>query len=160
MSNLSISQLPSSSGLTGIEILPIVQSGVTVQATVQDVANLGIMAAGTGTGSTVRINNGNSASGNYSTVSGGGGVIDSCGTLVPVPNSALGTHSTVGGGRTNKANTENSTVGGGRNNTAGIRGMVGFAYDLIYTGNTLDGTFSNIQPSSTLTTSGSDPTLL
>jgi hypothetical protein len=41
MSNLSISQLPSSSGLTGTEVLPIVQSGVTVQTTVQDVANLG-----------------------------------------------------------------------------------------------------------------------
>jgi hypothetical protein len=40
MSNLSISQLPSSSGLTGTEVLPIVQSGVTVQTTVQDVADL------------------------------------------------------------------------------------------------------------------------
>jgi hypothetical protein len=40
MSNLAISQLPSSSGLTGTEVLPIVQSGTTVQTTVQDVANL------------------------------------------------------------------------------------------------------------------------
>jgi uncharacterized delta-60 repeat protein len=40
MSNLSISQLPSSSGLTGTEVLPIVQSGTTVKTTTQSIADL------------------------------------------------------------------------------------------------------------------------
>jgi hypothetical protein len=117
MSNLSISQLPSSSGLTGTEVLPIVQSGTTVQTTVQDVANLGggIMAVGTGTGSTVRINNNNSALSPYSTVSGG----------------------------------ENNTI------SEGNVGVIDDYYNETYSGNTLDGDFFDISPSSTLSGLGS-----
>jgi hypothetical protein len=123
MSNLSISQLPSSSGLTGTEVLPIVQSGTTVKTTVQDVANLGgggIMAAGTGTGSTIRINNNNSALGPYSTISGG----------------------------------ENNTI------SEGIVGVINNYFNQEYSGNTLDGNFFNISPSSTLSGLGSGATFL
>jgi hypothetical protein len=118
MSNLSISQLPSSSGLTGTEVLPIVQSGTTVKTTVQDVANLGIMAAGTGVGSTIRINNNNSALGPYSTISGG------LNNIIP-------------------------------------EGNIGTIFDYqnqVYSGNTLNGFFENISPSSTLSGLGSGAT--
>jgi hypothetical protein len=41
MANKKISQLTVAAPLTGTEVLPIVQGGVTVQTTAQDVANLG-----------------------------------------------------------------------------------------------------------------------
>jgi hypothetical protein len=48
MPNLPISGLPTSSALTGVELLPFVQDGVTVQANVQDIfdANLPLTASG------------------------------------------------------------------------------------------------------------------
>jgi hypothetical protein len=42
MSKVKISQLPAATSLSGTEPLPIVQGGVTVKTTVQDVADLGI----------------------------------------------------------------------------------------------------------------------
>jgi hypothetical protein len=252
MSNLPISQLPSSSGLTGTEVLPIVQSGTTVQTTAQDIADLssvnlsevseditplfdgvydigteekkwfdgyftnkvqigtssiqtdidndltvdtnlivqgtvsseigdfgnitisgntiskisdeyvgdqtilvegdldiigeilqngeplisGVIQEGTGAGSTFRIDNNNTASGGYSTVSGGrlnissgfastiGGGRNNCssgnysfigGGCI---HTAYGTHSFIGGGQGNTASGNRSTIGGGRYNTA------------------------------------------
>jgi hypothetical protein len=47
MSTITITQLPNSGALTGSEVLPIVQGDVTVQTTVQDVANLGGGLSGT-----------------------------------------------------------------------------------------------------------------
>ena len=41
MANKKISQLEAAASLTGTELLPIVQDGVTVQTTAQDVADLG-----------------------------------------------------------------------------------------------------------------------
>jgi len=41
MATVTITQLPNSNALTGSEVLPIVQGDVTVQTTVQDIANLG-----------------------------------------------------------------------------------------------------------------------
>ena len=41
MSEIKISQLPVSAPLTGPELVPIVQDGVTVQTTAQSIANLG-----------------------------------------------------------------------------------------------------------------------
>ena len=41
MANKKISQLTAAAALTGTELLPIVQDGVTVQTTTQDVADLG-----------------------------------------------------------------------------------------------------------------------
>jgi len=40
MSTITISQLPNSGALTGTEVIPIVQSDITVKTTVQDVADL------------------------------------------------------------------------------------------------------------------------
>lgn len=40
MANITIAQLPSASALTGTEVLPVVQSGITKKTTVQDIANL------------------------------------------------------------------------------------------------------------------------
>ena len=48
MANVKISELGSAATLTGTEILPIVQSGSTLQTTVQDIADL----AGGGGGGT------------------------------------------------------------------------------------------------------------
>jgi hypothetical protein len=41
MANKKISQLTAAAALTGTELLPIVQDGVTVQTTAQDIADLG-----------------------------------------------------------------------------------------------------------------------
>jgi hypothetical protein len=41
MANKKISQLTAAAALTGTELLPIVQGGVTVQTTAQDIADLG-----------------------------------------------------------------------------------------------------------------------
>lgn len=41
MADIKISQLSSASGLTGTEVVPVVQSGSTVKTTAQDIANLG-----------------------------------------------------------------------------------------------------------------------
>jgi hypothetical protein len=66
----------------------------------------GVIQLGTGTCSSVRISNNNTASGYVSTVSGG------------YCNTASSYYSTVSGGRNNTASNYFSTVGGGRNNTA------------------------------------------
>lgn len=51
---LKISQLPASGTLTGTELLPVVQGGVTKQTTTQAIANLGVGGGGWGlTGNTV-----------------------------------------------------------------------------------------------------------
>lgn len=54
MSNVKITQLPAAGQLTGEEVLPIVQDGVTVKASAQDIANLG----GGGMGSLKVVSNG------------------------------------------------------------------------------------------------------
>ena len=159
MSTITISQLPNSGVLTGTESVPVVQNNQTVQTTTQAIANLGggIMAEGAGSGSTVRINNNNIASGCYSTVAGGGGCISGgCGG--PTPNKSLGNFSTIGGGMSNTANGFAPTIAGGRLNTSGVVGRVVNTYDSFYSGSTLDGTFTSISPSSTLSTSGSGAT--
>ena len=48
MPNLPISGLPTASALTGTELLPFVQGGVTTQANVQDIldANLSVTSSG------------------------------------------------------------------------------------------------------------------
>jgi hypothetical protein len=72
MSDKKISQLSGASlPLAGTEELPLVQGGVTKKATAQDIADLGIIIEGSGTGSTLRKGFGNSASGNYSAVLNG-----------------------------------------------------------------------------------------
>jgi hypothetical protein len=106
MSDKKISQLTAASTpLTGTEELAIVQSGSTVKATAQDVADLagGIVVEGTGTNSTLRDGVNNSASGISSTCLGDF-------------NSASGNYSTIGGGDTNLATAERSTIAGGSQN--------------------------------------------
>ena len=70
-----------------------------------DNSDAGVVVADTGTGSSVRINNGNCASGSYSTALG-------------YNNTASATYSTVGGGNANTASNYHSTVSGGYQNTA------------------------------------------
>jgi hypothetical protein len=122
MATVTITQLPNSGALTGTEVLPIVQGNVTVQTTTQDVANLAgggsIMAAGAGANSTLRVNNNNTASGPYSTVSGG----------------------------------QSNTI------PEGISGVITSTFNRTYTGGNLNGTFSNISPTSTSSGLGSGAT--
>ena len=94
MANKKISQLASSATLTGTEELPLVQGGVTLKTTAQDIADLagGLFEEGTGgAASTQRVGSSNTAS---------------------------GTESTVGGGTSNTASGYRSVVSGGGNNTA------------------------------------------
>jgi hypothetical protein len=102
-----ISQLTAASTpLTGTEELAIVQSGSTVKATAQDVADLApptIVIAGTGLNSTLRDGTDNVASGEYSTAFG-------------TVNSATGFSSTIAGGDGNLATAGRATIVGGSAN--------------------------------------------
>jgi hypothetical protein len=134
MATVTITQLPNSGALTGSEVLPIVQGDVTVQTTVQDVANLagggGIIAAGTGAGSTLRINNNNTAGGNYSTVSGGFNNTASCMSTTiggGERNTVCGNYSSIVGGSGNTITNNISFIGGGTYNTiSGNYGVIVF----------------------------------
>jgi hypothetical protein len=53
MANVTISQLPSASTLTGLELVPIVQNGVTVQATASAIAGTAVGGAVTSVAATV-----------------------------------------------------------------------------------------------------------
>lgn len=52
MADVKISELPAAAALTGAELVPVVQGGATVQATVQDIADLGAGGGGGGGGTT------------------------------------------------------------------------------------------------------------
>jgi len=54
MAKKKISQLPAGSALTGLEIVPIVQTGTTKQITAQDIANLGNASGVEGSGTMER----------------------------------------------------------------------------------------------------------
>jgi hypothetical protein len=107
----------------------------------------GVIQEGAGTGSTVRIDNNNIASGCFSTVSGGRSNTSSgCYSTIGGggglygPNTSSGFVSTVGGGRGNTSSNYASTVGGGVQNTSsGIQSTIGGGVQ-----NTSSGCFSTI----------------
>ena len=90
----------------------------------------------------------NISSANCSTIGGGRCNIiniDSC-------------YSTISGGRQNTTYGCYSTISGGRCNEGGVRNGVSGVYNQTYTGGTLNGLFTNIQPTSTNSLYGFDAT--
>lgn len=81
----------------------------------------------------------NKSNANCSTIGGG------CSNIINI-NSC---YSTISGGRRNTTYGCYSTISGGRNNETGVRGGVNGSYDQVYSGGTLNGLFTNIQPTST-----------
>jgi hypothetical protein len=84
MANTKISNLTSAGTLTGSEVAPIVQSGSTVKATAQNIANLAIPSQ-TGQSGKYLTTNGTTAS--WGTVSGGGKVF--VGSILPLGGSTI-----------------------------------------------------------------------
>jgi len=85
MANTKISNLTSAGTLTGSEVAPIVQSGSTVKATAQNIANLAIPTQ-SGQSGKYLTTNGTTAS--WATVSGGGGKVF-VGSILPLGPSSL-----------------------------------------------------------------------
>jgi hypothetical protein len=87
----------------------------------QNVPDTAVIQLGAGTGSSVRVNNSNTASGDCSTVSGGYlNIASNCDSTIAggLGNTSSGYQSTIAGGNSNSASGNESFIGGGLCNTA------------------------------------------
>lgn len=103
MANIKISGLPTGAALDGTEVIPLVQGGVTIKATAQEVADLG----GDGTVTTVSVTTANGVSGSVATATTTPAITLTLGAITPTSVAASGT---VTGSNLSGTNTGNQTI--------------------------------------------------
>lgn len=106
MPNLPISQLQAASSLTGAEIFPLVQGGITKQTTLNDISTFGtgsFMITGSISGPVITFTKGDGSTFNLNLTPGGGfplnyGLFNQTGSSTPISGSTHVSGSLIGGG--------------------------------------------------------------